>query len=83
MANVRRHARATHVVLRLDRVDGEAVASLEVQDDGAGFDPGSSGGFGLAGMRHRVEDVGGELAVDTAPGEGTRVRVRVPLAGVP
>ena len=78
LANVRRHAHASHVVLRLTHDADGGAAALEVRDDGAGFDPARASGFGLAGMRHRVEDVGDD--VDTAPGAGTRVRVRVPLA---
>lgn len=80
LANVRRHARASNVVLRLTRDADGSAAALEVTDDGTGFDPASASGFGLAGMRHRVEDVGGDVDVDTAPGAGTRVLVRVPLA---
>jgi signal transduction histidine kinase len=80
LANVRRHARARHVVLRLTHDAVGGAAALEVTDDGSGFDPATASGFGLAGMRHRVEDVGGGVDVDTAPGQGTRVLVRVPLA---
>lgn len=80
LANVRRHADARHVVLSLGGRDG--TGALEVRDDGSGFDPARVPGFGLSGMRHRVEEVGGELDVDTAPGVGTRVLVRVPLTPV-
>ena len=79
LANVRRHAHASHVVLRLSHDADGGAAALEVSDDGSGFDPAVASGFGLSGMRHRVEDVGGGVDVDTAPGAGTRVLVRVPL----
>jgi signal transduction histidine kinase len=51
---------------------------LEVTDDGAGFDPGQASGFGLRGMRSRVEQVSGQLEIASAPGAGTTVRVEVP-----
>jgi signal transduction histidine kinase len=80
LANVRRHASATAVVLRVGRVDvGEAAqVSVHVEDDGVGFDPSSAPGVGLAGLRDRAEEVGGTVDVVSAPGEGTRVTVRVP-----
>jgi signal transduction histidine kinase len=66
------------IVLRL-RTEGEALA-FEVGDDGPGFDAGSPApGSGLAGMRDRIEGVGGTLMIESAPGAGTRVRGRVPL----
>ncbi|MGY1751680.1 sensor histidine kinase [Blastococcus sp. SYSU D01042] len=80
LANVRRHASATAVVLRLSRVGAgeDAQVSVHVEDDGVGFDPAVSAGVGLAGLRDRAEEVGGAVDVRSAPGEGTRVTVRVP-----
>ena len=80
LANVRRHAGASAVVLRLSRVgDGEsAQVSVHVEDDGVGFDPAAAAGVGLAGLRERAEQVGGAVDVASAPGQGTRVTVRVP-----
>ena len=78
LSNVRRHAGATSVVLRVSDVGG--AVSVHVEDDGVGFDPSSAGGHGLAGLRSRVAEVGGELDVVSAPGDGTRVTVRVPGA---
>jgi signal transduction histidine kinase len=80
LANVRRHASANAVVLRVSRV-GTADAgqvSVHVEDDGIGFDPATSPGVGLAGLRDRAEQVGGAVDVASAPGQGTRVTVRVP-----
>ena len=77
LTNVRRHAGASRVVVRLIPESGDV--RLEVADDGQGFSPGSAEGFGLAGMRGRAVDVGGDVDVSSAPGEGTRVVVRVPL----
>jgi signal transduction histidine kinase len=81
LANVRRHASATAVVLRVSRVGaGEsAQVSVHVEDDGVGFDPYDAPGVGLAGLRDRAEEVGGTVDVVSAPGQGTRVTVRVPV----
>ena len=76
LTNVRRHAAASAVVLRVSRV-GDVVA-VHVEDDGVGFDPVGAPGFGLAGLRDRAAEVGGELDVASTPGRGTRVTVRVP-----
>jgi signal transduction histidine kinase len=80
LTNVRRHASATAVVLRVSRVGaGEsAQVSVHVEDDGIGFDPAGAPGVGLSGLRDRAEEVGGALDVVSAPGQGTRVTVRVP-----
>ncbi|PWW21253.1 signal transduction histidine kinase [Geodermatophilus normandii] len=76
LTNVRRHAGASAVVLRLARVGGQV--SVHVEDDGVGFDPAAVRGAGLEGLRGRVAQVGGEVDVASAPGAGTRVTVRVP-----
>jgi signal transduction histidine kinase len=76
LANVRRHAGAGRVVIRLVPDDG--VLRLEVHDDGVGFEPAGSDGFGLAAMRGRAGEVGGDVAVTSAPGAGTEVVVQVP-----
>lgn len=84
LTNVRRHARARRVRIRLAHDD--QGARLEVLDDGVGFAPERSGdpqaagreGFGLAGMRARLHEVGGQVDVASSPGSGTLVQVRVP-----
>jgi signal transduction histidine kinase len=76
LTNVRRHAGASAVVLRLARVGGQV--SVHVEDDGVGFDPVAVRVSGLEGLRGRVAQVGGEVDVASAPGAGTRVTVRVP-----
>ncbi|TQN37447.1 signal transduction histidine kinase [Blastococcus colisei] len=80
LANVRRHASASAVVLRIGRVgSGEsAQVSVHVEDDGVGFDPAETAGVGLAGLRDRAAEVGGAVDVVSQPGRGTRVTVRVP-----
>lgn len=75
LSNVRRHAAAGRVVLRLSAAPDPVV---EVVDDGVGFDTAVADGYGLDGMRRRVEAAGGRLDVDSAPGRGTRLRVRLP-----
>jgi signal transduction histidine kinase len=81
LANVRRHAAASAVVLRVSRVgpEGSSQMSVHVEDDGVGFDPAAARGVGLAGLRDRAEQVGGAVDVASAPGQGTRVTVRVPV----
>jgi signal transduction histidine kinase len=76
LSNVRRHAAASAVVLRLSAVGGHV--SVHVEDDGVGFDPATAGGHGLAGLRSRVAEAGGQVDVVSTPGAGTRVTVRVP-----
>ena len=81
LTNVTKHAEATQVEATLER-DGDGVV-LTVQDNGRGFatgDPRNPGSFGLVGLRERALLVGGEVRVDSAPGQGTRVELRVPLA---
>jgi len=77
LANVRRHARARLVTVRVAAEAG--TAWVEVMDDGVGFEPTAPAGFGLAGMRDRVQDTGGAMDVASVPGHGTRVSVRVPV----
>jgi signal transduction histidine kinase len=78
LANVRKHAGARRVLLRLVRSGGEVA--LEVLDDGQGLAPGTAEGVGLRGMRDRVTAGGGTLDVAGEPGRGTRVRLAMPLA---
>ena len=60
----------------------DGMLRVAVADEGRGFDPAIArqGGLGLAGMRERGVLLGGHLRVETAPGEGTRVALDVPLA---
>ena len=77
LANVRKHAAARAVAVRLSYADGRV--GLEVTDDGAGFDPALvAGGHGLTGMRARVDEAGGTVAVRSALAAGTSVLVEVP-----
>jgi len=76
LANVYRHAQASEARLRL-AFDQQSV-TLEVCDDGVGLGPEHAGGRGLQNIRQRVEDLGGTLLVDGAPGRGTVVRAVIP-----
>jgi two-component system sensor histidine kinase UhpB len=81
LTNVVKHANATEARVSLQAMDGVVV--LEVLDDGTGFDPRSvpmsnDGHFGLVGMRERVHAAGGDWAVVSRPGHGTRVRASLP-----
>lgn len=78
-ANVRRHAQARSVVVRLGQGEGEVT--LTVSDDGQGIGTDVTDGFGLAGMRERVRSAGGRLAVGPADGGGTTLCARVPVDG--
>ena len=55
------------------------VVMLDVHDDGVGFDPtGTDGGLGLRAMRERTQALGGTLAVESAPGDGTTIAAEIP-----
>jgi signal transduction histidine kinase len=79
LTNVAKHARASSVALTVRSSDHELFIS--VADDGMGFDPDaqSGGGFGLTGMRERVELAGGELRVEPGETQGTVVSARLPV----
>ncbi|MFE7112082.1 sensor histidine kinase [Streptomyces sp. NPDC057575] len=81
LANVRKHARASTVGVLLTR--GPHAVELEVTDDGIGFVPGESKGFGLDGMRKRLAELGGRLMVTSSVGDGTRVLGVIPLEPAP
>ena len=76
--NTVKHSRARRVDVHLEAYDSWLV--LQVTDDGVGFDPDESfpGHFGLHSMRERALEVGGSFEVESSPGRGTRIVVRVP-----
>lgn len=85
LTNIAKYARASRVVVTL-RFAAQQV-SLTVEDNGRGFDPesvlqryGRSAGWGLLGMRERASLIGGQVAIDSAPGQGTRIHVTVPTS---
>ena len=85
LTNVIRHAHAHLVEVELSKANG--TLELVVRDDGRGFDVPAArkraiegGSQGLLSMQERVTLAGGDLEIDSAPGRGTRVRARLPLA---
>ena len=84
LLNVIKHARAKKVKVSVRRVGRQIHVGVE--DDGWGFDPAKvratavrKGGFGLFSIRERLEQIGGELEIDSAPGHGTKVTLVAPL----
>jgi signal transduction histidine kinase len=81
LSNIAKHAQASNVRISMSESGGELLVELE--DDGVGFDTGaSSQGFGLAGMRERVELAGGSLNITSGP-QGTVVSVQLPVRDAP
>lgn len=82
--NVQKHAGAKNANVVLEARDGKIV--LVIEDDGKGFDPTeiklgreAEGGLGLVGMRERAAIIGGTVEIESGPGNGTTVFVRVPI----
>lgn len=82
LTNARKHASASSV--RIELAFAPDAVRLTIEDDGAGFRPPGSlaqlaqqGSFGLMGIQERVWAIGGELAIDSSPGHGTRIQVSV------
>jgi signal transduction histidine kinase/ribosomal protein L40E len=79
-SNVARHARADHVRLSLGLSEAGDSLALEIQDDGQGFEVDAiAGGMGLENIRQRARALGGTLAIESAPGQGTTLHVAIPL----
>ncbi|MEC5179087.1 histidine kinase [Arthrobacter sp. CG_A4] len=84
-ANINLHAGAAHTTLTLGFLPD--TVTLDIHDDGAGFDPvavsppSDAGGYGLRAMRQRVEQLGGVFSVESTPGEGTIVAAQLPAGG--
>lgn len=78
LTNITRHANAKLMTLTVSREQEHLF--IELEDDGEGFDPKNSvGGYGLAGMRERVEGLGGTFNLITALGQGAKISVRLPI----
>jgi signal transduction histidine kinase len=85
LSNVARHAQARSVRMQVT-VDGppDPTLYLDVRDDGVGAAPAAWNdprSWGVIGMRERAGHFGGRIAIDSAPGQGMRVRLVMPLAG--
>jgi NarL family two-component system sensor histidine kinase YdfH len=81
LTNIAKHAKAKSVSLRLGMDD--QILEVRLKDDGEGFEVeqqvGHDGHYGLIGLRERARLVGGSLNVDSQPGEGTTLILRIPL----
>ncbi|QBG46869.1 sensor histidine kinase [Verrucomicrobia bacterium S94] len=78
VANASKHAEPDKIDLILDYRNGGLI--IRIMDDGSGFDPASAskaGHFGLLGMRERVNQLKGTLEIESRPGEGTCVKIRI------
>lgn len=81
LTNVARHAQARKVRTKIEKYDG--ALWVEITDDGKGItaeDLNAHGKFGLLGMRERALVFGGEVTITGAPGRGTTVKIKVPIA---
>ena len=83
LRNVERHAKATHVIMRLEAT-GDSSLELRIEDNGVGFDPAAiqPGHYGLVGLREQAELIGAQLDIRSVPGSGTTVRVTMRLSPV-
>jgi signal transduction histidine kinase len=81
--NIQKHAEATQVTITLTYMD--SLVALDVQDNGQGFDSetqsmnNNAGGFGLKSIREQVEQIGGELTVESNAGKGTTIAISLPI----
>ncbi len=80
LTNAVKHARAAQVLVALAQPNGSL--SVEVRDDGCGFDSSTVRGLGLAGLADRISIVHGDLRIDSGPGRGTTLRAEIPLTAV-
>jgi len=77
LENIRRHSQATSIRLWAKAIP-EGIL-LDIADDGVGFDPFQpASGFGLRGMQERVQLMGGQITIDSTPGQGTILQIMVP-----
>ncbi len=83
LMNIAKHAQATKVVLTM--TCAQEFLLVELFDNGKGFNPdtaiGKSGHYGLLGMRERARILGGSLAVESQPAQGTTLKIQLPLSG--
>jgi signal transduction histidine kinase len=82
LTNTLRHAQASHFTAKL-AFDAQKL-SLDLRDNGQGFDPSvKNDGYGLLGIRERVEGMGGELSLESAKGKGTAISITLPTTKPP
>lgn len=83
LANIAKHANASQVTVTVSYLDD--LMAVDIFDDGRGFSPtaahhapGPAGGYGVAMMNERLAEIGGQLSIESAPGQGTTVTATVP-----
>jgi signal transduction histidine kinase len=84
ISNIAKHANAEHALIQCGFEND--VLTIEIEDDGNGFEPSAvkrpkdeGHGWGLLGITERVEALGGTVVIDTAPGQGARIVITVPV----
>jgi len=79
--NVLKHSGASNLIIDLGLEEAEKRIELNITDDGRGFDPENvpRKGLGLSNIRSRADLFGGKVTILSAPGEGCKLRVQVPL----
>lgn len=83
LTNIRKHASAQNATVAFEK--NGSWTEITIKDDGIGFEPsklseGDARGFGLRTMSERIEGVGGAVSIESTPGKGTSVTIRLPLA---
>jgi signal transduction histidine kinase len=77
--NVVKYSRATTLFVTLHIEPG--IATLCIKDNGIGFEPKLQDGNGIANMKRRAEEIAGEWTLETAPMQGTKICIKIPLQG--
>ena len=83
LSNIRKHAKASHVMIKTEILPGKT--NLVIKDNGIGFNldqlkfPGKKECFGILGMRERTQILKGEFTVNSSPGQGTSISISVPV----
>lgn len=86
LANIKKHAQARHVIIKLELIP--IRINVYIKDNGCGFNvesvvPGSGGnGYGLMGMRERIQILKGAITITSAPGKGTEINFWIPIQSV-
>ena len=77
--NAYKHAKANQVMIQLNDIPEEKSLSLMYEDDGIGFVPNHSEGIGLKNLKRRIDELQGNLAIDSDPGKGTVISIHIPI----
>ena len=77
--NANKHAKANQVMIQLNYIPEENSLSLMYEDDGIGFVPKNSEGIGLKNLKSRIDELQGNLSIDSNPGKGTVISIHIPI----